>query len=434
MSGRDRDHGNNSNGRLIVLDLTQFLAGPFCTQILGDLGARVVKVESAHGDLTRDLPPHFVAGSSAYFISANRNKESVVIDLKHPQGRDLLLRLARVADVVVENSRPDVMERLGLSWDDIRAVNPQIVMCRIRGFGSHGPDRDRAAYDIVIQAVSGVMSVTGEPGRPPVRTGVPLADVAAGLYAAIGVLDAVRERLLTGRGRCIDVSMLDCQLALLSYVAQYYLISGEEPGPQGRGHMSIPTYRSFTCGDGRELVVAAISQRMWRDLCVAVELEHLIDDPRFATGVDRLEHREALWALLEPAFASRNAADMLVCLREADVPSAVVNTVGEALEEAQVVANGLVATMETPDRQQVKTVGNPIRTVGETPGPYAWPPALGGGTYAVLRDLLGMASEEIDALAAAGAIPVSDSVGRAHRPESGVEGHGGTSLQAEPRK
>jgi CoA:oxalate CoA-transferase len=400
---------------VVVLDLAQFLAGPFSTQVLGDLGARIVKVEPKNGDPTRHLPPHFIADDSAYFVSTNRNKESVVIDLKDPAGRDLLLKLVGRSDVLIENFRPGVMERLGLSWDEVHAANPRLVMCRITGFGDDGPDRDRPAYDVIVQALSGVMSITGEPGRAPVRTGVPLGDIAAGLYAAVGILGALASARASGVGRCVSVSMLDCQLALLSYVAQYYLVSGEEPGPQGNGHMSIPTYRAFACGDGRQVVIAANSERMWKGLCSALDLDELADDPRFATNADRLSNQHELWEYLEQVFASLSSTEALARLREADVPSANVNTVGQALDEPQARSNGMVVAMRAPDGATVETVGNPIKVDGASPSRYAWPPRLGGDTESVLRDLLGMGHDEVSALAAAGVVALAVDEERALR-------------------
>jgi crotonobetainyl-CoA:carnitine CoA-transferase CaiB-like acyl-CoA transferase len=221
--------------RLVVLDLTQFLAGPYCTQILVDLGARVIKIEPPEGDMTRTLPPHFVRGSSAYYLSVNRSKESVVVDLKQPEGRDLFLRLVQGADVVAENFRPGVMARLGLDYARLAEANPRVVVCSVSGFGQDGPEHLSPAYDIIVQALSGVMSVTGIPGTPPVRTGVPIGDLAAGMFAAIGVLAALLQREATGRGQYVDVAMLDSQISLLSYLAVYFLVSARSPRPRGAG-------------------------------------------------------------------------------------------------------------------------------------------------------------------------------------------------------
>ena len=239
-------HGPLSH--VTVLDMTQFLAGPYGSQILGDLGARVIKIETPEGDITRNTPPHFHQGESAYFLSVNRNKESIVLNLKEARGRELFLDLVKKADVVLENYRPGVVKRLGIDYPVLRAANPRIVMCSISGFGQDGPYRDRPAYDIIIQAISGGMSLTGEEGGKPVRAGIPLADLSAGMFGAIGVLAGLAKVSATGEGSFLDVSMLDCQVSMLTYQAAYYLMSGEVPGLQGRGHRSLTTYRAYLCG------------------------------------------------------------------------------------------------------------------------------------------------------------------------------------------
>jgi len=230
---------------LRILDVTTFLSGPYCTQILGDLGAEVIKVEHPAGDATRTLPPHFVEGDSTYFLSTNRNKKSIVIDLKVDEGKMLFRDLIRRCDVLVENFRPGVLERLGLTYDDMAKESPGLVWCSISGFGQDGPNRDFPAYDMMIQALSGVMSLTGERGGSPVRTGIPLSDLAAGMFAVIGILAAIEERSSSGQGQQIDISLLDSQISMLSYLGTYHLVSGDVPSRQGRGHESIPTYRSF---------------------------------------------------------------------------------------------------------------------------------------------------------------------------------------------
>jgi CoA:oxalate CoA-transferase len=252
---------------ITVVDFTTFLSGPFCCQILGDLGARVIKVEPPAGDLTRSIPPHFVGPDSAYYLSTNRNKESVVIDLKNSAGRALARQLIEHGDVVVENYRPGVAARLGLDPRQLHEEHPQLIWASISGFGQTGPDRDRPAYDMIVQALSGAMSLTGEPGRPAVRLGLPVGDLVAGMYAALGIIAALFDRTRTGKGRLLDVAMLDSLLSMLSYQGVYTTVSGIAPQPQGARHDSIPTYRTFTGGDGREFAVTANTERMWRTLC-----------------------------------------------------------------------------------------------------------------------------------------------------------------------
>lgn len=383
---------------LKILDLTQFLSGPYCTQILGDLGAEVIKVEWPEGDLTRALPPHFVGEDSAYYLSVNRNKESVAVDLKTPAGRDLIKRLALVCDVIVENFRPGVVERLGLDYDAVSREKPALIWCSISGFGQDGPYRDRPAYDMIVQAISGGMSLTGEIGGAAVRTGVPLGDLAAGMYGAIGILATLEERRRTGRGRFVDVSMLDCQIAMLSYQAAYHLTSGVVPGRQGRGHDSIPTYRSFTAGDGIDVVITANTQRNWLDLCAVLERPDLAADPHFGSNEDRLKHRAVLWEVLETAFRKRSASEWVARLLAAEIPHAVVNTLDRSLSDPQVDHRQMVLDLEGPNGLHARVVGDPIKFRGAAPHANRYPPPLGADNRAVLTRLLGVDDAELDAL------------------------------------
>lgn len=393
---------SGSLSHVVVLDLSTMLAGPYCTQILADLGARIIKLErlEGKGDFTRHLPPHFVKGTSAYFHSINRNKESVVIDLKRPEGRDLFLRMVQQADMVVENYRPGVMERLGLGYAKLAEVNPRIVLCSISGFGQDGPYRERPAFDMIVQGLSGTMSITGEPGRRPVRLGVPLGDLAAGMFGAVGALAALARRDVDGKGQHVDVSMLDSQVSMLNYLGQYYLVSGEVPGPQGRGHQSIPTYRSFTCGDDIDIVITANTEKMWQSLCKVLGLPELIQDPRFLVNEDRYRNKEALWKELEAAFLQRPSAEWLERLQAADIPAAPVNTTDRALVDPQVRHRNMVVTARHRDGDTMRLLGNPIklsRTVCEA---ITWPPDLGEHTRPVLEEFLRMKPEEVSALEA----------------------------------
>ena len=390
----------------VVLDLSIMLAGPYCTQILADLGARIIKLErlEGKGDFTRHLPPHFVKGTSAYFHSVNRNKESVVVDLKRPEGRDLFLRLVQKADIVVENYRPGVMERLGLGYAKLAEVNPRIVQCSISGFGQDGPYSERPAFDMIVQALSGSMSITGEPGRRPVRLGVPLGDLAAGMFGAIGALAAIARRDVDGKGQHVDVSMLDCQVSMLSYLGEYFLVSGEVPGPQGRGHQSIPTYRSFTCGDDIDIVITANTEKMWQSLCKVLGLPELVQDPRFLVNEDRYRNKEALWKDLEAAFLRRSSAEWLERLQGADIPAAPVNTVDRAMVDPQVRHRNMVVTAQHRDGDTMQLLGNPIKMLRTACETITWPPELGEHTRPVLEELLRMSSEEVSALETSGVV------------------------------
>lgn len=390
---------------LRVLDFTTFLSGPFATQILGDLGADVVKLEAPTGDLSRTIPPHFVGTDSAYYLGNNRNKRSIVVDLKSADGAALASKLVGCSDVVVENFRPGVAKELGLDPDRLRAAHPELVWASISGFGQHGPLHDRPAYDLIVQALSGVMSLTGEPGRASVRLGIPAGDLVAGLYAAIGVLAALTAR--DRRGRTIDISMLDGQLAMLSYQAVYSLLSGHTPGPQGSRHDSIPTYRTFTASDGREVAVTANTERMWRSLCAALELDKLCDDTRFTTPAARLDHAAELWAHLEPAFAQRPAAEWVEQLGARGVPAALIKTVPEALADARAAGRGMILPLAGPRGEHLDVLGNPIN-FGTPPVAPRFPPRLGEHTRAVLRDWLKMSDPEIDRLDLGGTVHAAD--------------------------
>ncbi len=383
-----------------VLDLTQFLAGPWATQILADLGADVIKIESPDGDLTRRLPPHFVGDDSVYFLCANRSKRSVVLDLKTAEGRDLLRRLALHCDIIIENFRPGVASRLGLDPDDIRAAKPALIWASISGFGQTGPYRDRPAYDMIVQALSGGMSLTGEPDGPSVRAGIPIADLSAGLYAAIGVLAALHRRSVSGDGETIDISMLDCQAAMTCYQSAYYLHSGSVPAHQGRGHDSIPTYRSFRCADDVELVVTANTERMWTSLCSVLDLTALAADPRFRTNQDRHDNRTELWPLLDDAFGARPAAAWSAALEAADIPAGTVNTLDRVAADPQILHRNMPLELVHADGRRATVMGNPIGLQEAGSPPSHFPPMLGENSEEVLRELLGLTSEECAALEA----------------------------------
>ena len=381
-----------------ILDLTTFLSGPFCTQVLADLGAEVVKIEAPEGDSSRAIPPHFVGDDSAYYIGVNRSKRSIAIDMKQPDGLALVKRLIAEADVVVENFRPGVASRIGLDITTLRDASPRLIWASISGFGQTGPWAAKPAYDMIVQALSGVMSLTGEPDQPAVRLGIPAGDIVAGMYATIAINAALADRERTGHGRVIDVSMLDCQLAMLSYQSTYSLIAGVTPKPQGARHDSIPTYRSFTGGDGRELVVTANTDRMWRGLCDGLDLSDLPSDPRFTTGALRLENRDALWALLEAAFASRPAADWIEPLASRGVPVALIKTVPEALADARTAGRDMIVSLKDGEGREADVVGNPIKFVGEVPAHPAYPPSLGEDARTVLGEWLDLEHEHVAAL------------------------------------
>lgn len=389
---------------LRILDFTQFLAGPFCTMVLADLGADVTKIEGPEGDMTRKLPPHFVGADSAYYLHTNRNKRSLVIDLKLPAGRDLAIRLAAEADVVVENFRPGVMDKLGLGYEVLAKANPRLIWCSISGFGQTGEYRDRPAYDMIVQAQSGAMSMTGETDGNAVRLGIPIGDLGAGLYASIGILAAVEERRHSGLGQRIDISMLDSMVSMLSYQSAYALISGKAAGRQGRGHDSIPTYRAFTAGDGVDVVVTANTERMWAGLCAALGLKELTSDARFTLNRDRWNHRDELDPLLEAAFLKSPAAAIVERLMAEGVPVATVNNVVQAVNDPQVVGRDMVVNMQAADGRELRLVGNPVKLERGARVQHLFPPTLGQHTREVITEMLAIDAADVDAMQQSGVI------------------------------
>lgn len=390
---------------ITVLDLTQFLSGPFATQILGDLGADVIKIEWGEGDLTRSLPPYFIGKESLYFLSTNRNKRSICLNLKSEEGREAFLRMVARADVVIDNFRRGVMERLGLGDEVLRAANPQIILCSISGYGFDGPLSRLPAYDMIVQALSGGMSMTGEPGGKPVRSGIPSGDLDAGLYAVIGILAQLYQRVRSGKGdklKHIDVAMLDCQVAKLSYQGAYAMFSGEEPGLQGRGHRSIPTYRAFTCGDGQDVMICANTEEMWHKLCEVLEAEELSEDPAFATNADRLENIDKLLPELNARFQRFSAPVLTERLQQAGVPAAMINGVLDALTHPQIQHRAMVQELEHPNGTRFRIVGDPLKLAEMSESPRR-PPRLGEHTEQVLREF-GYRDEDIERLVQTGAI------------------------------
>jgi crotonobetainyl-CoA:carnitine CoA-transferase CaiB-like acyl-CoA transferase len=316
----------------------------------------------------------------------------------------LVRELALQSDIVVENFRPGVLPRLGLSYADVSALKPSIIWCSISGFGQDGPYRDRPAYDMIVQAMSGGMSLTGEPDGHPVRSGIPLGDLAAGMYGTIGVLAAHAEAVRTGHGKCIDVAMLDCQVSMLCYQAAYYLASGHVPGRQGRGHDSIPTYRAFCCGDGMEVAITANTERMWQNLCDVLGMPELAKAERFTVNERRYANRETLWPILEEAFRRKAAADWVEALLEAHIPAAVVNTLDRSLADPQVLHRGMVLDLQGPGGEALRVAGNPIKFEGEVEPVHRYPPKLGTDNHDVLAEVLKLPPDEIAQLARDGVI------------------------------
>jgi crotonobetainyl-CoA:carnitine CoA-transferase CaiB-like acyl-CoA transferase len=407
VANPDQENAGPPLAKLRVIDFTQFLSGPYCTQMLADLGAEVIKVEAPQGDLSRIIPPNFVGDDSVYYLSINRNKRSLVIDMKTPAGVALIKKLILVSDVVVENFRPGVLDRLGLNSVEVRKERPGLIWCSISGFGQDGPYRDKPAYDMIVQALSGGMSLTGEPGRPASRAGIPIGDIAAGMYAATAILAALHRRTQSGHGDYIDIAMLDCQAAMLSYQGAYYLHSGKVPSRQGSGHDSIPTYRGFVTADGSEVVVTANTERMWQGLCRVLELDHLPEDPRFKTNIERYENHAVLWPLLEAAFLKRNSIDWVPLLEAEGIPVGIVNTLDHVMDDPQIRHRGMVMEVKASDGRKARVMGNPMIFSEAKLLTPTYPPALGEDTASILYDVLGLTDEEISGLmASVTSIPV----------------------------
>ena len=383
---------------LRVLDLSMYIAGPFGSMLMADLGADVIKIEPLTGDPVRknQRGPQ-IRGENAQFYCVNRNKRSVAIDLKSGAGRTLFLGMVERADIVWENFRPGVTERLQIDYDRLRTVNPRIIHCAISGYGATGPYRDWPAVDLIIQAMSGGMSITGEPGRPPARMGFAVADLAGGIFGLHGVLAALYSRERTGRGRSIDISLLDTQIAMLWEEVTHHFWTGGTPGPMGPGHPNIVPYQAFETADG-SIVVAASLDRFWPLFCQVIGVAELADDPRFATNGARVEHRAQLIPLLARPLKTRTSRDWLERLRAAQVPAGPVNSVAEALRDPQVASREMVVAIDDPVAGAVHVAGNPIKMSGVASIDFKPAPLIGEHTREVLASLLGLSDAEIERL------------------------------------
>jgi len=384
---------------LRILDLSRVLAGPFRTMILGDLGAEVIKVEvPRQGDDTRQWGPPFIGRESAYFLSVNRNKKSITLNLKNNKGRQVVLELAKLSDVVIENFRPGVVKELGVDYETLKLVNPRIVYCSISGFGKDGPYRDMPAYDIVMQAMGGFMGITGTADGEPVRIGVAITDLSAGLYATIAILAALRHRDITGEGQFIDLALFDSSISLMTYMAGYYFAIGATPPRMGSAHPTIVPYQAFRAKDGNYIIVAVGNDRLWSLFCDAIGLTDLKGDPRFARNADRVSNRRELLERLDRVFLSRDRDDWAAVLERTGVPCGPVYNMEDIFSDPQALHRQMLVEMNHPTLGKIKVIGCPMKfssTPARLDNP---PPLLAQDTERVLRELLNHSDEAIQEL------------------------------------
>lgn len=380
-----------------VLDLTRILAGPYATMILRDLGAEVIKIEQpGTGDEARDFGP-FKNDFSLYFMSVNRGKKSVTLNLKSPRGKELFLELVKGSDILVENFRPGTMEKLGLDYESLKKHHPSLLYAACSGFGQTGPYAMRGAYDMIIQGMGGIISITGEPDRPPVRVGTSIGDITSALFTTIGILSALRHRDQTGEGQLIDVGMLDCQVAILENAMVRYFSTGDIPCPLGRRHPAITPFEVFESADGY-VVIAIGNNELWRKFCEHVDRPELIDDERFHTNALRTENHESLFPILAEIMCRRTTDAWVEALEAIGVPCGPVNTVDKVANDPQVLERDMIAEVEHGTTGTVQIPGIPIK-LSETPGQIDAPaPNLGEHTSEVLTDLLKLAAEEVNQL------------------------------------
>ena len=376
-----------------ILDLTRVLSGPYATLLLADLGAEIIKVEEpAAGDITREMGPH-LNGESHYFLSMNNSKKSITLDLKSAADRDLCKALAARSDVVIENFRPGVMDRLGLSYEAFKQVNPRIIMCSISGFGSDHTDAT-AAFDITMQALSGAMSINGEADGPPLRLGIPIADLSSGLFAVIGITAALREREVTNLGRHVDVAMYRSTISLLSYMTGYYFVTGQSPGRVGNSHHSVGPLGVYTTANG-QIVLSLMTERFWRLFCETVGLGELLTDPRFSSGRDRVERKDELTKILNSVLAEKSTEHWETVLLAKGIPHARIKSVGDVLDDPMTKDIGMIREVQHEVCGPIRALGNVLKFDDSAPSKLTPPPLLGQHTHEILSEILGLSDSEI---------------------------------------
>lgn len=379
---------------VVVLDLTRVLAGPYASMMFADFGANVIKIETPQGgDDSRAFGP-FVGKESAYFMSLNRGKRSMTLNLKEAKAKELFKEMVKKADVVLENYRPGTMEKLGLGYDVLKEINPKIIYTACSGFGHTGPYSSKPAYDVIVQGMGGIMSITGQENGEPTRVGASVGDVTAGLFSVIGTLTALYAREVSGIGQKVDVSMLDCQVAILENAIARYVTSGVSPQPIGNRHPSITPFEAFKAKDGY-IIIAVGNDRLWSDFCKLINKPDMIQDERFATNPKRTENQKALKTILDTVFPGKTVDEWIDALDKAGIPCGPINTIERVMENVQIKARDMIVETDHPTAGKVKMAGIPIK-LSETPGAVEGPaPLLGQHTEEILSELLGLTTEAV---------------------------------------
>lgn len=381
-----------------VLDLSRHLAGPYCSMLLADMGAEVIKVEQpGKGDEARTYGPTFIEGESAYFLSINRNKKSITVNFKQDEGKEIIHRLIKKSDILMENFRPGTLDKHGLGYNDVARINPKIIYASISGFGQTGPERRRPGYDLSIQGMGGIMSLTGDPSGPPYKVGTSIADILAGMYTCQGILLALIARSKTGKGQLVDISMLDCQVSLLTYQAGLYFATGSVPRRIGNQHPTICPYETFKASDGY-INIAVANDKLWNKFCDLLGLDKTKSDPRFSSNPKRVENRDKLFTIIEKIISAKKSTEWLKLFDEEGIPAGPILTVDKTVNHPQVQARELVADITHPKAGQIKLTGIPVK-LSDTPGSIENPPPLlGQYTDETLSGVLGYSKDEITEL------------------------------------